>query len=79
MKRLANFSNAVGTAVITGTLSIPAFTVGWTLLVGVALSDITILMPLANAAFWRTSQLFTVNTTQSNKRNRKSTVQSTSF
>ena len=51
MKRLANFSNAVGTAVITGTLSIPAFTVGWTLLAGVALSDTTILMPLANAAF----------------------------
>ena len=65
MKRLANISNDVGigliiTAVITGSLSIPAIISGWTLPVGMTLSSITLPFPLKAASSSKLSQLFTV-------------------
>ena len=54
MKRLATISNVVCTgliitAVITGSISISAFTRAWALSVNVSLSCITIQVPLATA------------------------------
>ena len=54
MKHLATISNVgsrlIATAVITYSLYIPPFSSGWALPICVALSDISILLPLANAA-----------------------------
>ena len=71
MKRLTTISNAVGigliiTAVITGSLSLPAITSGWTLPVGMALSSITLPFHLEIAASWKSSQLFTVEVEKHN-------------
>ena len=65
MKRLATISTSVGSGLITlavviGSLYILALTRGWTLSVGLTLSDITILLSLASAAYQRLSQLFIV-------------------
>ena len=65
MKRLATISSTVrtgliATAVITGSLSIHAFAIGWDLPIGVALSGMSILLPLANSASRKSSQLFDV-------------------
>ena len=65
MKRLTTISNAVGTgliatAVITGSLSIPAYASGWNLPAGMALSGMNILLSLTNAAYQRLNQLFAV-------------------
>ena len=63
MKRLAAISNVVGTglittAVITVSLFIPAVTSKWCLPLVVALTSITILLPLTNAASQKPMQLF---------------------
>ena len=55
MQRLTSISNAVGTgltaaAVVTSAVSTPAFACGWALPLGVALSTMSVLLPLANAA-----------------------------
>ena len=65
MKRLAAVLNTVGnrlitTAVVTGSLSIPAFTSSWALPIGVGLSSITMLLSLATAASRRPSQSLAV-------------------
>ena len=65
MKLIATISSAAGTAlisttVVTDSLSIPAFTSVWGLLVGVNFSGITILLPQASVAFQKSSYLLTV-------------------
>ena len=65
MQRLGITSNTVGTGLITvdvttGSLSIPAFANTLTLPIGVALSGMSILLPLANAASRKSRQLFAV-------------------
>ena len=71
MKRLATISNAVGiglviTAVITGSLSIPAIISGWTLPVGMTLSSMALPFPLETASSSKLSQLFTVKVEKHN-------------
>ena len=66
MMRLAIISSVVGTGfittgVITGSVSIPAFTCRWALPACLALSGITFLLSLANATSRRASQSFTVS------------------
>ena len=50
----------IATAVITGGLYFPALTYVWALLIGMALSGMSILLPLKNAAFRKSSQVFAV-------------------
>lgn len=65
MKCSTTISNGVGTglkatAVITGSLSIPAFATGQVLSIGISLSGMNILLPLTNAAFQKSSESFAV-------------------
>lgn len=53
----ANGTGLITTAVLIASVSIPTFACRWVLLTGASLSAMSILLPLANAASQRSSQL----------------------